>query len=423
MKKVLIEGPLLTQSGYGEHSRFVLRALQKRGDVDLYIQPLAWGTTSWLAEDNEERREMDKLVQKTSSYVMQFGENPQYDVHIHVGIPSEFEKKAPHAIHVTAGIETTRISDLWLQKTFEMDKIIVPSNHSKWAFENTTVEVEDRGRRFGVTCKTPIEVVPYPAKQIEEDKDFSIDLDFDFNFLSVAMWGIRKNMENTIKWFLEEFKDEEVGLVLKTGLSRGSILDRKMTEFRIQRTLETVPDRKCKVYLLHGDLSESEMTSLYKHKNIKAIISASHGEGFGLPLFEAAVNGLPVLAPAWSGHVDFLTAPVKTTSKTRKVKEKELYAKVEYTIQPIQKEAVWNDVLVDGSMWCYPREKSFKNQLRNVYKNHGMYKSWAKKLQKHIVGEYEQEKILDKMSHTLLGDESATSIEEQLAALTIRKFE
>ena len=166
VKKVLIEGPLLTQSGYGEHSRFVLRALQRRSDVDVYIQPLAWGTTSWLSEDTAERRNMDALVQKTTNYTMQNGNNPHYDVHIHVGIPSEFVKKAQHAIHVTAGIETTKISDAWLQKTFEMNKIIVPSNHSKWAFENTSVEVEDRGRRFGVTCKTPIDVVPYPVKKV-----------------------------------------------------------------------------------------------------------------------------------------------------------------------------------------------------------------------------------------------------------------
>jgi len=423
VKKVLIEGPLLTQSGYGEHSRFVLRSLQKRNDVDIYIQPLAWGTTSWLAEDNKERRFMDELVQKTSNYVMQNDNNPHYDVHIHVGIPSEFVKKAPHSIHVTAGIETTRVSDLWLQKTFEMDRIIVPSNHSKFAFENTSVEVEDKGRRFGVTCKTPIDVVPYPVKTIEADKDFSINLDFKFNFLSVAMWGIRKNMENMIRWFLEEFKDEEVGLVLKTGLSRGSLLDRKMTEYKIQNVLETVPERKCKVYLLHGDLTESEMTSLYKHKDIKAIVSTTHGEGFGLPLFEAAMNGMPVVAPSWSGHIDFLTAPVRTTGKVKKTKLKELYAKVDYTIQPIQKEAVWKDILVENSMWCYPKEKSFKNQLRNLFKNHGMYKSWAKKLQKHIVSEYEESKILDKMSHSLLGEESSTSIEEQLAALDIRKFE
>ena len=54
MKKVLLKGPLLTQSGYGHHTRTVLRALKTREDLfDIYIQAVSWGKTSWLWEDNE----------------------------------------------------------------------------------------------------------------------------------------------------------------------------------------------------------------------------------------------------------------------------------------------------------------------------------------------------------------------------------
>jgi len=52
-----------------------------------------------------------------------------------------------------------------------------------------------------------------------------------------------------------------------------------------------------------------------------------------------------------------------------------------------------------------------------------MYKSWAKKLQKHILSEFEEKKMFDRMNHSLLGKEQEISVEEQLAALTIRKFE
>ena len=48
-KKVLLKGPLLTRSGYGEQTRFALRALQSRQDLfDVYIQPIPWGQTSWI---------------------------------------------------------------------------------------------------------------------------------------------------------------------------------------------------------------------------------------------------------------------------------------------------------------------------------------------------------------------------------------
>ena len=42
---VLLKGPILTRSGYGEHARFVLRALRSREDLfNIYIQPINWPT-------------------------------------------------------------------------------------------------------------------------------------------------------------------------------------------------------------------------------------------------------------------------------------------------------------------------------------------------------------------------------------------
>ena len=54
------------------------------------------------------------------------------------------------------------------------------------------------------------------------------------------------------------------------------------------------------------NLSDSEMNLLYNHPKIKCMVSLTHGEGFGRPLQEATMTGLPVLASAWSGQLDFL---------------------------------------------------------------------------------------------------------------------
>ena len=64
-KKILLRAPILTQSGYGEHSRFVFRALQDREELfDIYIEPLHWGKTGWLWEDTEERKLIDRCITK-----------------------------------------------------------------------------------------------------------------------------------------------------------------------------------------------------------------------------------------------------------------------------------------------------------------------------------------------------------------------
>ena len=66
-KRILLKAPILTQSGYGEHSRFVFRALKEREDLfDIYIEPLEWGKTGWIWEDSEERKEIDLCIGKFS---------------------------------------------------------------------------------------------------------------------------------------------------------------------------------------------------------------------------------------------------------------------------------------------------------------------------------------------------------------------
>ncbi len=99
-----------------------------------------------------------------------------------------------------------------------------------------------------------------------------------------------------------------MGLVVKTNMAKNSLVDRASTEAKFRRILEDVQaptDRKCKIYLLHGDMTDEEIHSLYLHPQIKAFVSLPHGEGFGLPLFEAAYSALPVVTVGWSGQLDF----------------------------------------------------------------------------------------------------------------------
>ena len=58
--KVLLEAPILTRSGYGEHARFVFRALRLDKDLEIFINPLNWGKTKWLTKETEEKQEIDK---------------------------------------------------------------------------------------------------------------------------------------------------------------------------------------------------------------------------------------------------------------------------------------------------------------------------------------------------------------------------
>ena len=359
-KKILLKAPILTRSGYGEHSRFVLRALLSKENLfDVYIQPINWGTTSWINEDNEERKWIDSKIEQTIAFIQQGG---RFDISIQVSIPNEWENIAPVNIGVTAGIETTKVAPLWLQKGNEVvNKIVTISKHSVNSYKNTVAIAQNNttGEKYDYKLTTPIDFVSYPVKNYDNLPDIDLQLSTDFNFLSVAQFGPRKNLHNTIKWFIEEFHDENIGLVLKTNMAKNCLMDREIVLNNIRNFLKQFPNRSCKIYLLHGDMTDEEMHSLYRHEKISAFLALPHGEGFGLPIFEAAYSGIPVVATGWSGHLDFLTDK----------DGKEHFYNVSFDLQPVQNEVVWENVLIAESMWAYPREQSAKQKMRQCYED------------------------------------------------------
>lgn len=407
-KKILVRGPVLSRSGYGEQARFALRALRRYEDeYEIYLVNIPWGKTSWVVDDNEERRWIDLLIIKTQHYIEKNKElakqieftQPIFDMSLQITIPNEWQDNfAPINIGYTAGIETNIITPEWIEKSSTMDKIIVVSEHAKSGFVETSYEVKNNKTGELVNdyrCDKTPEVVHYPVRKFKPAK-IDLDLTTDFNFLAVAQWGIRKNLENTIKWFVEEFIDQEVGLVVKTNIMNNCTMDAWHTERKLENLLSEYSNRKCKVYLIHGDMTDEEMSALYNHKKIKALVTLTHGEGFGLPIFESAYYGLPVVAPDWSGQCDYLHIKKKEGKKKKKrTIDKAMFAKVDYDVLPVQKEAVWDKVLSADSMWCFPRQGSYKMRLREVYKNYDFFKEQANELAKYVNKNFKEEDIYD----------------------------
>ena len=358
-KKILVKGPVLTRSGYGEQARFALRALRSRPDLfDIFIQPIIWGQTSWLHEYDEERLWMDRKIEDTVHHI---NDGQAFDLSLQVTIPYEWEILAMENVGFTAGIETTKVPHSWLEKNNDnLNRLIVVSEHSKKVFEHTQFEGKNDATGEIIVLKntTDIKVVNFPVREYDEIEALGLDLKHEINFITVTQWSPRKNLENTLKWFVEEFKDEEVGLVIKTNLVKNCVMDRDASHHKLRELLVPYPDRKCSVYLLHGDMSGEEIHSLYHHPKIKAMVSFTHGEGYGLPLFEAAYSGMPIVAPGWSGHLDFLVDQ-ETGSN--------VFYNVEFDLQPVPPEVHWENVIIPESMWCYAREASAKYQMRQCY--------------------------------------------------------
>ena len=356
-KKIILKGPVLTRSGYGEQARFALRALRSREDLfDIYIQPLQWGRTSWLTDQDEEREFIDSCITKTVGFIQEGG---KFDMSLQVTIPNEFEKMSNADIGYTAGIETTVVAPEWIQKINEVvESVIVVSSFSTTAFKNTAYQGEINGHPATLKVDKPVDFVNYAVKDYDNVEPLDIDLEYDVNFVCVAQWGPRKNMDATVNWFIEEFHDEEVGLIVKSNMAKNCTMDRQALFSQMKDSFaKKYPDMKCKLYLLHGDMTEAEMHSLYKHPKIKACVSFPHGEGFGLPLFEAAYSGLPIVCTGWSGQLDFLCDE----------NGKEFFYNVAFDIRKVPQHVLWEGVIVEDAMWSFPRESSAKEQMRACY--------------------------------------------------------
>jgi len=361
--KVLLVGPILTRSGYGEQTRFALRALRTREDIfDIFIHPLTWGQTSWIHESDDERKWIDEAIEKTVLYSQQSG---QYDISVQVTIPNEWKNLAMTNIGYTAGIEATRVHPDWISAVNGMDKVITVSNFSKDVFTSSVYQ-DQNNPSYVLAAETEINVVNYPVKTHHTYQELDLNcLRYDTNFLCVAQWGPRKNLDNTIKWFIEEFKNDEVGLVIKTNMAKNCLMDREICEGQLKSLVQQASNGeevKCNIVLLHGDMTDDEMHSLYKNEKIKAFVAIPHGEGYGLPIFEAAYSGLPVVSIGWSGQADYLyDLPFIDENK------QERFYSVGFDIGLIQKEAVWDGILIKEAGWAYAREESYKEAIRQCY--------------------------------------------------------
>jgi len=384
--RTLLKGPVLTQSGYGIHSRQLFNALFDDELFDLYVEPIKWGHTPFLTRETEEKEKILQCVQKFSQ--AEQANQKHYDLFIHVTIPNEFEKKGRFNVGVTAGIETDTISHVWIQKCNEMDLIIVPSNHSKEVLENGRAvwQNQQTGESGGLKIEKPIVIcnegvdtgIFNPTNKLWDNKVTDLELEADFNFLHVGQWGQggygedRKNISNLVKYFIETFKGrKDVGLVLKTNMARNNESDYETVLLRLKQIKANFPeDEVPPIHLVHGNLSNEEMLSLYRHPKIKSFISLTHGEGFGLPLLEAAACGLPILATNWSGHLDFL--------KFKK------FSAIEYELKPIPDSAVWGDILIKGSRWAEVKEEETKHRMKKMVNSYTTPKEWANDLAKSV---------------------------------------
>lgn len=382
---VVISCPIDTVSGYGFRSRDFVKALYelKKDEWQIEILPQRWGSTPWgyISENKEEWAWVIPLLNTTGQL------RAQPDCWIQITVPNEFQPIGKFNVGVTAGIETNICHASWIDGLNRMNLNLVSSKHAKNVFERSTFQEKNPQGQVvrDIKLERPVEVL---FEGVDLNKYFHLEdndipetnlvgvldqIKEDFNYLVVGHWlqgdlgEDRKNIGLTIKTFFETFKNKKSrpGLVLKVSGGGASIMDRDLILERIDAIRKSIDSKDLpSVYLLHGEMSDTDMNHLYNHGKIKAMISLTKGEGFGRPLLEFSVSKKPIIATAYSGHIDFLYS--------------EYTSFVGGQLKQIHPSAVVENLLIPESGWFSPDVKQAEFYLRDVYEKYPKYQEKAK---------------------------------------------
>ena len=168
----------------------------------------------------------------------------------------------------------------------EVDALWVPSHATLRAFDSLV------GKRVDVVPHAYDDTCRYQTTDPRP-------VDAPFTFYYVGQWTIRKNPAGLVRAFCAEFdKRESVRLFLQCKDTPK--LARVHAMFSTGLPEEEWPD----VVLSSKTLSEPELWAI--HQMADVFVSASHGEAWNLPAFEAMLAGRHIIAPREQGSDNFL---------------------------------------------------------------------------------------------------------------------
>ncbi|RCS23328.1 glycosyltransferase [Phyllobacterium salinisoli] len=194
-----------------------------------------------------------------------------------------------------------------------------------------------------------------------------------FRFLHVSSCFPRKGADVLIKAFGKAFTArDDVSLIIKTFPNPHNNVEGILETER--RGNENFPD----VQIIMEDISEGQLKSLYEQCDV--LVAPSFAEGFGLPLAEAMLAGLPVITTNWGGQLDFCS--------------EETAWLVDFSFEPAE-----THFDVFNSVWAVPDVDALASVIQEVFRTPaGERRSRAARGRKLLLDEFKWEHVAGRLT-------------------------
>lgn len=207
----------------------------------------------------------------------------------------------------------------------------------------TTLSVQTAKLLRDAGVNAPIRVVGAGIDQLLgiEARDPGLQNRAAFRFLHISSCFPRKGADVLLEAWGRAFRaEDDVCLVIKTFPNPHNDT---AAQLAAQRAAD--PGYPA-VELIEEDWPAERIAGLYR--DCHALVAPSRAEGYGLPLAEAMIHGLPVIATGWGGQMDFCSDETAWL--------------VDYTPMPARTHLAQPD-----SLWAEPDADSLAARLRQVH--------------------------------------------------------
>jgi glycosyltransferase involved in cell wall biosynthesis len=374
---VIVHGPALDPCGYTHDFRNLVLGLRRSG-VEMRLDHQTWNNRHGLVNPAECAEIVETM-------------NPERPAGPHIAIENSLFPPPdldPEAYRIVRNFwETDRYPPHVADRLRSADEIWLSCTHNADALVRSGVKRE-KIRIIPVA----LDAAAYgPHGRPLEWANPSL-----FTFLSCFDVTLRKGWDVLLRAFLEEFgPDDDAGLLLNVHSSQD--LDRAFLARHLERWAKRFAGPKwlddegewrtgaSPIRCIPRELNTIEMPCYYQSGD--AYVMASRGEGWAIPAMEAMASGLPIIATAWGGHMDYMSD--------------ENAFLVPYRLTPVSAEACHETMTYFGQMWAEPDLAALRRQMRLVREDADLARRRADAGRELILREYSREAVNAKVIERL----------------------